>query len=227
MVGMPRMVPPVSGDPTAPAGPRVPLPASDRIPWIIAAVLATLTIVAVLYAANRRAHPDIPSMANAGNATPGAADVPAGPAGRPPDLSTMTPREQFTRLNARIAQALEKGDTATVVNFTPMAFGAYANLPDTDRDVDVRYQVAMLQAQVGMFPEARAMADTIMTLAPDNLLAYYIRATVAEFAGDSAQARIARAGFRAHYDAELKTRRPEYTAHLPFLEQYRKGNGAK
>ena len=213
-------------DPVATAGARVPLPASDRTPWIIAAVLAVLTIVAVLYSANRRAHPAVPLMANAGNAAPGA-ETPAGPAGRPPDLSTMTPREQFTRLSARIAQALEKADTATVVNFTPMAFGAYANLPDGDRDIDVRYQVAMLQAQVGMFPEARAMADTIMKFAPDNLLGYYIRATVAEFAGDSAQARAARAAFRAHYDAQLKTARPEYTAHLPFLEQYRKGNGAK
>ncbi len=152
-----------------------PLPASaaNRTPWIIAGVLVLVTVVAVLYAAVHRIGPSAPAMANAGNAGSGqaASGAPAGfPSGPAPDISNMTPREQFDRLDARIMQAADKGDTATVVTFTPMALGAYANLPAADRDIDARYDAAMLEAQVGMLPEAKALADTILQLAPDNLL---------------------------------------------------------
>lgn len=206
---------------------------ADRIPWLIAAVLSVAAVSAVLYSANKGSAPAAPSMANAGNAGAAAAvDGSAGlsangvPVGRAPDIANMSPKERFVRLEARITQALQSGDTNTVVTFTPMALGAYAQLPDSNRDVDAQYHAAMLQAQVGMFPEARALADTILKRAPNNLFGYYIRATVAEFAGDSAAARTARAAFRANYDREIKKKRPEYDEHLPFLEQYRKGDGA-
>jgi hypothetical protein len=52
-------------------------------------------------------------------------------------------------------------------------------------------------------------------------------ATIAEFRGDSTAARKARADFRDHYDAEIKKPRQEYKDHEPFLDQYRKGAGAK
>ena len=84
----------------------------------------------------------------------------------------------------------------------------------------------MLQAEAGMFPGARALADTIMKQSPDNLFGFYVRAITAEFEGDSVVAKSSRAAFRAHYDAELKKNRPEYAEHRPFLEQYRKGDGA-
>lgn len=207
----------------------VPMPASDRTPWLIAAVLTVVAIAAVLYSANKRAEPAIPSMANAGNAVAGTVgDTGASgvPTGRAPDISKLTPKEQFARLEQRIDQMLEKGDTANLAFFMQMALQAYANLPAADRDIDTRYHAAMLEAQIGMFDGARALADTIMTAAPDNLFGYYIRATVAEFAGDSTAARAARAAFRTHYDAEMKKNRPEYAEHRPFLEQYRHGDGA-
>jgi hypothetical protein len=212
---------------------------------MIAGILVVLVVVGVIYAAQKRSAPTVPTMANAGNAgadgtatsggndtgaVTGVADAPGAapglPAGRAPDISNLSPRERFTRLEARINQAAEKGDTATVVQFTPMALGAYANLPPADRDVDIRYHAAMLEAQVGMLPEAKALGDTILSVAPDNLLGIYVHAMVAEYQGDSAQARAARAAFRAHYDAEIKKNRPEYNEHRPFLEQYRKGDGA-
>ena len=40
----------------------------------------------------------------------------------------MTPRERFDRLFNRIMQAAERGDSAQVERFTPMALGAYHQL---------------------------------------------------------------------------------------------------
>jgi hypothetical protein len=216
---------------TADPGPR----ASDRTAWIIACVLITLVIIGVVYSANRRSTPDVPAMDNAGNAGAGAAAAgvaanpvagctPTGPA---PDISKLTPKQQFLHLVDRIDGWLVKGDTACVITFTPMALNAYANLTATDRDVDAQYRAAMVQAEVGMFANARALADSILITAPDNLLGYYVRATTAEFAGDSATAQAARGAFRTHYDAEMKKNRPEYAEHRAFLAQYRASDGAK
>ena len=107
-----------------------------------------------------------------------------------------------------------------------MALAAFNMLPATDRDVDVRFHAAVLETEAGMFPNALAQADTIFDQAPGNLLGYYVRATVAEAAGDSAQAKAARAQFRSHFAAEIKKTRPEYVEHKPLLEEYLKGDGA-
>jgi hypothetical protein len=199
---------------------------------MIAGVLVVLIIAGVLYSANKRAAPDVPSMANAGNAgnsVTGIADSPNAecvPTGRAPDISKLTAKEQFVRLVDRINQYVDANNSACVIKFTPMALGAYGNLPAADRDIDAQYHAAMLEAQVGMFDNARALADTIMAASPDNLFGYYIRATTAEFAGDSSQAKAARAAFQGHYDVEIRKNRPEYAEHRPFLDQYHKGDGA-
>jgi hypothetical protein len=206
------------------------MPASfgPRTPWLIAGTLVVVTVVVVIWAATHRIGPKAPDMANAGNsqsaATSTAPGLPTGPA---PDISSMTWRERFDRLDVRIMQAADSGDSAMVVNLTPMALVSYDSLPATDRDIDARYDAAVLEAQVGMLPEAKALGDTILTLAPDNLLGYYIHALVAKFQGDSAAAKAARTAFRSHYAAEIKKNRPEYTKHQAFLENYLKGEGAK
>jgi hypothetical protein len=188
-----------------------------------------LTIVAVAYFATRRSEPTVPSMANAGNAVPGTADVGGGgaPTVRAPDISNMTPREQYARLVARITRAEAAGDSATIINFTPMALGAYGNLPPGDRDIDARFHAALLQLRAGLVDNARALADTIMKESPDNLLGYYVRAQMATQGGDARKAQAARAAFGAHYNAEMKQDRPEYQANRPLLEQYRKGAGSR
>jgi len=195
---------------------------SSSTPWILAGIAVVAIIVAVALAARKRAEPTAPLMANAGNEVPGDPNVV-----RAPNIDSLSPKERFIRLQTRIDQQLEKRDTTRVGFFMQMAMQAYAMVPEQDRDIDVRFHAAMLQAEADMLPGARALADTIMTQSPDNLLGYYIRATVAEFAGDSAQAKAARAAFRAHYDAEIKKNRPEYVEHRPFLEQYLKGSGAR
>jgi hypothetical protein len=208
-------------------------PGSNRVPWLVASVLCAVSIASVVWAANKRPANDLSVMSNAGNAaSSGSADGSGATGGglpvvRAPDISNMSPRERFVKLEARVTQALQTGDTTTVINFTPMAINAYQMLPDSDRDIDIRYHAAMLQAQIGLFDGARALADTILVQAPGNLFGYYVKAIVGEFSGDSAAARGARAEFRQHYDAEMAKHRPEYTEHQPFLEQYRKGDGAK
>jgi hypothetical protein len=206
------------GTPTGPAGAL-----ANKTPWIIAAVLTLVTVAAIAYSARGTGAPETAQMANAGNAGVGTAGG-AGE-GQPVDISQMSLLEQYIRLMNKVTAAAENGDSATVVNFTPMALGAYTNLPDSDRDSDARYHAAMLHVNVGGFAEALALADTITATDPNNLMATHIRIIVAERQGDSAKAKAEQAKFRQHFDAEIKKPRPEYEAHTTFLENYRKGLG--
>jgi Double zinc ribbon len=191
------------GNPTP--GTRQPLP------WIVAGLLLIVAIAAVVYAVGW--HTGIPAPAMAGAGTGGVVA---------PDISNMTPKEQFNRLIDRVTVAAENADTATVTRFWPMASGAYQNLPPGDRDADARFHMAWLRLFAAQYAPAKALADTIMTDAPNHLFGYYLRASVAQAQGDSVGARAARKAFRAHFDAEMaRTDRPEYTQHRAMLEKFR------
>jgi hypothetical protein len=183
----------------------------------VAAVLCFVAIAAVVYSAGKRGGTAPPSMANAGNST----GVPQASLGPAPDISNMTPREQFARLNDRVMAAAETGDSTTVINFWPMAAGAYENLLPGDRDIDARYHMATLHLLVGQFPPALALADTIMTESTENQMGWYVRGIVAEFQGDSALMRTARASYVRVYDAEMGKGNDEYVHHADMLRQYR------
>lgn len=201
----------VCGAPTTAAtGGQAPRPPEPRGPWWVAAGLSVLAIALVLWAAGQRGDGQAPQV-TAATAAPAV----------PPDLSTMTPREQFTRLNDRIMAAAQSGDSATVLQFWPMAAQAYRNLLPGDLDVDVRYHMATLHLLVGELPAALALTDTIMTESPDNLLAWYLRGEVAGFQGDTAAGRRAREAFLANYDAGIGTGRQEYLDHADLLADYR------
>ena len=103
-------------------------------------------------------------MANAGNAVPATADAGDGGAATAPRARHLEHHAQGAIHPTRRADRPGRGtgDTATIINFTPMALGAYANLPPGDRDIDARFHAAMLQLRAGMFDNARALADTIM-----------------------------------------------------------------
>lgn len=212
--------------PNGGAAPMMPQPraSSSPLPWILAAVLCVVVIAGVVYSARSKQEPVGPDMANAGNAAEAGGN---GVAVQAPDISNMTPRERFTRLSDRIETAIEARDSNQVFQFFPMAEGAFTQLPDSSRDIDARYHMGMLWAQVGEFPRAIAQADSIQAASPGNLFGYYLHAMVAEFKGDSATAQKARADFVSHYDVEIKKTRPEYRDHAPFLDQYRKSVGAK
>ena len=160
-------------------------------------------------------------MANPGAGGAGTSDVPSGAA---PDISQMSPRERFDRLFNRIMEAAQRGDSAQVLRFTPMALGAYTQLDTVD--ADARYHAAVLRLQTGDLAGARALADTILRESPGHLLGYVVLGSAAELAGDSAAAARARRDFASHYAAESAAGRPEYRDHAPVIEEFKTGGMA-
>lgn len=184
----------------------------ENIAWIVAG-LAVVVAVATIAFRLGGARPTVPEMANAGNTGPGGLST------RASDISQMTPRERFDRLHDRIMRALDAGDTATVVQFSPMAIGAYQMLDQVD--ADARYHAALIHVAVGGLDEARALADTIQADAPNHLFGYMIRGEVAERGNQVAALEAAYRDFLRHYDAELKAGRLEYREHQPALDDFR------
>lgn len=138
-----------------------------------------------------------------------------------PDISTMTPREQFQRLADRVQTAVESGDRAQVNQFLPMTEQAYQNLLPGDRDIDARFHIALLRAQTGNPEGAKAEIDTILAAVPDHLFGHYLTAVVADVESRPADAVAARRAFVAAYDSQIAGGLPEYDAHLPLLKQFR------
>ena len=187
--------------------------------WTVAAVLAVLLVGAIVWRVQRGTPaPVVPDMANPGaQGVPFAGGRPAGPA---PDISAMSPRERFDRLFNRVMSAAERGDSATVVTFTPMALGAYGQLDTVD--TDARYHAALLLLQVGGVPEALAVADTIEATQPGHLFGFLIRGSAADLAQSDTMRRQAYRDFLAHLGTEMKANRPEYREHQPAIEAFRK-----
>jgi hypothetical protein len=152
-----------------------------------------------------------PNMANAGSS--------AGLPGPAPDISAMTPRERFNRLYDRIMRAAAIRDSAEVRRFTPMALGAYEQLDA--RDIDARYHAAMLHTQVGQWPAALALADTILAESPGHLFGYVIRGEVGSVRNDSALFAQAQRDFLANYGAASQSNRVEYLEHKPALDEFK------
>ena len=152
-------------------------------------------------------------------ASPGAvAPFASGAGGTPPDLSSMTPREQFDRLYDRVMRAAEQGDTATVNGFSPMALQAYRNLESVD--ADARYDIAMIRLHTGDIAGARALADSILADQPDHLFGYVLQAALARFEGDDGQLREIYRRFLGAWDKEMAAKRPEYSAHQTALDRF-------
>jgi hypothetical protein len=195
----------------------------------VAAAAVTLLLALIVFKVVRdRPAAAAPDMANAGNSAPGTApgSPDAGgalPTGRAPDISNLSPAERFLRLNNRVMDAAARADSATVVNFTPMALGAYSQLDSVTNDE--RYHAAVLHAQVGQIAAAQALTDTMLLRSPGYLLAYTLRGEIAEFQSDSAALRKAYADFRAHYDAEMAAKRPDYADHANVIADFRRKAG--
>jgi predicted AlkP superfamily pyrophosphatase or phosphodiesterase len=156
-------------------------------------------------------------------ANPGAAQGPfagGAPAGRAPDISSLSHRERFDRLFNRVMAAAERGDSATVVTFMPMALGAYSQLDSVD--VDARYHAALLLLQVDNVQPALALADTIETLQPGHLFGYLVRGAAADRAQNDTMRRQAYRDFLAHYEAERRAGRLEYREHQAAIDEFRK-----
>ncbi|HET7110843.1 MAG TPA: hypothetical protein VFI41_08210, partial [Gemmatimonadales bacterium] len=164
-----------------------------------------------------------PDMANAGNASSAQVSADPGgglPTGQAPDISKLTPAERFLRLNDRVMRAAVQGDSSTVINFTPMALGAYAQLDTVTQDE--RYHAAILNAQVGRITEALALTDTMLRVTPGYLLAYAVRGDIAEFQRDTTALHRAYADFLKAWPAESAARREEYVDHKTVIDDFRR-----
>ena len=177
------------------------------------AIAGVAVIAAVLVFVTRSSPPAAPGVAGAA-----AAPFAGGGDGTPPDLSQMSPRDQFDRLFNRIMAASEQGDTATANRFSPMALMAYQNLPEVDQDA--RYHAAMLRLHGGDIEGAQALADTIGTMQKGHLFSYVLNAAIARFENDQAKLKLNYDGYLAHLDAEMAAGRAEYQDHKTMLDNF-------
>ena len=139
----------------------------------------------------------------------------------PPDISGLSPRQQFDTLYNIVMRASESGDTARAARFAPMAFMAYGQLPEVD--ADARYHAAVLRLHVeGDRKPALLLADTIQQTAPHHLFAYMIRGSAGQLAGDESMVRNALRDFLSAWDTEIASGKPEYQDHRIMLDQFRK-----
>ncbi len=192
-------------------------PSGSRAPWIVAGTVVVVLVVAIGIQAAGGIGLITPDMANSGNqGSPGASGAPGA---RPPDISQMTPRERFDRLFARVMDAGAQQDSAVVMDFTPMALGAYDQLDAFDQQA--RYRAAMIRLQVGEFQGATALADTILAETPHHLLGLVVAGTAASFQGDTDVLGDVYREFLEHYDAQLEAGYPEYTAEQAMIESFR------
>jgi hypothetical protein len=160
-----------------------------------------------------------PAMANAGNAGPAAPGGGSRGGAAGVDIASMTPRERFDRLFARVMGAAEQGDTAQAAQFAPMALMAYAQLDRVDQDA--RFHAGLIRGQVGDWAGVMATADTMLAETPDHLLALLLQEAAAERRGDRRTAEAARQRFNAAWDRELAAGRQEYTDHRDALDDFR------
>lgn len=191
---------------------------SERTPWFIAWGLVALAIGGIIYfVVTKNGAQSRPDMANVGAEPSGSTG--AAPGGGPPDISQMTPRERFLRLNDRIMKATAQGDSAMAQRFAPMAISAYGMLDAYDPDV--RFHAGEVHIQLREYPEALALADTIQHDAKDHLFADMLRAEVARARNDQPMLTKSRKAFLEHFDAQIAAGRPEYQEHRSMLDDFK------
>ncbi|MDH4130420.1 MAG: hypothetical protein OEW17_01485 [Gemmatimonadota bacterium] len=179
---------------------------SERTPWAIAWALVALSTAVIAWSVLGR------------DPSAGAAP-PMAQTGTPPDISQMSPRDRFLRLHDRVLGAAERGDSATVRQFAPMAITAYGMLDSYDDDL--RFHAGLIYLQLGRADAAVALADTIQAGTPGHLLAEILRADAAELRGDLKERNRSRRVFLANFDREIATGRPEYGEHRRVLDAFR------
>jgi hypothetical protein len=136
-----------------------------------------------------------------------------------PDISTMSPPEQATRLYDMVMSAHEQGDQARMAQFAPMALQAYAALGPLDEDQ--HFHVGLISVFNQAVDEGLARADSIVAASPNHLFADILRFNAAMLQGDPQGAQAAQRHFLEHYDTEMAVGRQEYELHGRQLEAFR------
>jgi hypothetical protein len=179
----------------------------ERIAWLVAGLAVVALSVLILWRGGSLQPAPAPEMANPGSQS------------GPPDISSMSPEERFSRLFDRVVRASEAGDSGTVAQFAPMALAAYGMLPGSN--ADLRFHAALIHLAIADFAGARALADTILAQAPGHLFGYVIRGETADRQNRMTDLNRSYRDFLSHYDAELRSGRPEYDDHKPVLENFK------
>jgi hypothetical protein len=151
-----------------------------------------------------------PTVAQGGGEVASPAPAPSAGA-RAPDISTMTPEEQATRLHDRVMALAERGRADSVQFFAPMAIGAYQRLDSLT--ADHRYDMGSIAYVAGEHDLARAQADTILARHPNHLLGLMLASRTARAAGDTPRAQALERRFVAAAEAERRRQLPEYRMH--------------
>lgn len=146
------------------------------------------------------------------------------PAGQPPDLSTMSPREAADRLFNRVMMADEQGNADEVAQFAPMAVAAYDRLEELDPDA--LYHVGLIRAAMGDADGAWDSVERLRAIVPEHLLASLLEHRLATEANEVERAKRAVERFKASYDEEIKIDRLEYRDHRRSIDQFRQQIGA-
>lgn len=194
---------------------RTPGAPRERLAWIVAGSTLILALLLMVWRAGGLRSATPPAMGNAGNAGIGAGP----PGGRAPDISAMSPAERFARLFDRVERAASNGDTVTVVQFAPMALGAYALLDSVN--LDERFHAALIHLTVGDLAAAQSLADTILQSAPGHLFGFVLRGEVAERQNRNDLLAQSYRDFLSRYQDELRSGKPEYAEHQPILDDFR------
>jgi len=184
---------------------------ASALPWSVAAI-ALLALVAMLagqrFGRTRQTEDAPPTQ------PPPAV---GSPAGRAPDISSMSPAERAERLYDRIMSAAERGKVDTVQFFLPMALQAYAVL--SPLTIDQRYDVGRLAEVGGDAKLAGAQADTILKSQPKHLLGLLLASRAARLKGDAKSSDAFMRQLAVAEPSERARQLPEYLLHQNDIDQ--------
>jgi len=191
-----------------------PKPASNSLPWIVAAI-ALVVLLAYLagnaFNKTRGSGLDAPQNAlpQAGLDDRGAtqSEEPV----RGPDISQLSPQERADRLFNRVMTLAGEGKEDSVLFFAPMAISAYQMLAPLN--ADQRYDLGRIAEVAGALPLARAQADTILAEHPTHLLGLILASRIAGLSKHAADSTAFQARFKSAYASEIKKNLPEYDRH--------------
>ena len=181
--------------------------------WMAGALLLGLILVIAypVYGPDRAAAP--PPVATG----PAVGPVGGRPAGAPPDLSSMTPREAADRLFNRVMTAVSVNDSEEVVNFLPMAIRAFELAEPLD--TDGKFHVVLLQLTGQLDAEALAGAEEILSEHPNHLLGLAMAGDASLSLGDSASGRAYYRRWLDAYETERARDLLEYRDHGPMFPE--------
>jgi hypothetical protein len=197
------------GSPAGAAGRTDARSFSGALPWAVAAIALVALIALVAGQRFARSRADVDQTAADAPAAPFAGAT--GAAGRPPDISNLSPADAAIRLYNRVMAMHERGRADSVQLFAPMAIAAYEMIDSLD--LDQRYDLGRIAAVSGDQTRARAEADTILTRQPNHLLGLILAADAARMRKDAAAERSYRGRLVAAAPAERAKQLPEYTTH--------------